>query len=319
MLRRFPACRVFDDVSFAPPAALRRVLAFLLAAMAAGLLSGCNGVLDPRGPVGYSARLILFDSLAIMIAVVTPVLIAIAIFAWWFRAANGRAFYWPNWEFSGHLELLVWSIPALVVVFLGGIAWFGSQALDPFRPLESKQKPIEVQVVSLDWKWLFLYPEEGVASVNVLAVPVGVPVHFRLTSSGVMNSFFVPQLGSQIYSMAGMTSQLHLQADEPGTFLGISANFSGAGFSDMHFDVRSMPPEAYAKWVADAKASGDPLDRARYAELVKPSQNVSPITFRSFESGLFEAIVNGTAPQSQASSYAAPGGEDKPATNQGGG
>ena len=172
--------------------------------------------------------------------------------------------------------------------------------------------------MSLDWKWLFLYPDEGVASVNVLAIPVGAPVHFRLTSSGVMNSFFVPQLGSQIYSMAGMTSQLHLKADEPGTYRGFSANFSGAGFSGMHFDVRALPADAYAKWIADAKSADLALDRERYAELVKPSENVKPVTFRAFEPGLFNAIVNGTAPQPPAASYEAPGGEGAPATTQGG-
>ncbi len=291
----------------------------LAATIAAIPLTGCGGgVLDPRGPVAASVLLILFDSLTIMMAIAVPVILATAGFAWWFRSSNGRAFYWPDWEFSGHLELIVWAIPALVITFLGGIAWFGSYALDPFRPLAGTTKPVEIQVVSLDWKWLFLYPDEGIASVNVLAIPVGAPVHFRLTSSGVMNSFFVPQLGSQIYSMAGMTSQLHLKADEPGTYRGFSANFSGAGFSGMHFDVRALPADAYAKWIADAKSADLALDRERYAELVKPSENVKPVTFRAFEPELFNAIVNGTAPQAPAASYEAPGGEGARATTQGG-
>ena len=263
--------------------------------IAAAPLAGCSGVLDPRGPVGAAERLILFDSLTIMLAIVVPVIIAIIGFAWWFRASNPRAFYWPDWEFSGHLELIVWSVPALVVTFLGGIAWFGSHAVDPYAPLEGHTKPVEVEVVSLDWKWLFIYPDEGVASVNVLTVPAGVPVHFRLTSSGVMNSFFVPQLGSQIYTMAGMTSQLSLEADEPGTYAGISAQFSGQGFSDMRFDLRALPVEDYAKWVVDTRATGATLDRAAYGELEKPSENVSPTTYRGVEAGLFEAIVNGKA------------------------
>ena len=236
-----------------------------------------------------------------MLAIVLPVMVLIAGFAFWFRASNPRAFYWPEWEFSGHLELIVWAIPALVIVVLGGVAWFGSHDLDPFKPLPGKAKPVEIQVVALDWKWLFIYPDEGVASVNGPAVPMGVPIHFTITSSGVMNSFFVPRLGSQIYAMAGMASQLWLQADETGSFRGFSANFSGLGFADMRFDLKALPAGGYAKWIADAKASGADLDRARYAELVKPSINVSPSAYRSVDPRLFESIVNGSAPQPSAS------------------
>jgi len=272
-----------------------------LAALTLALpLSGCGGVLDPRGPVGEAIRLILVDSVAIMLVIVVPVILATIGFAWWFRASNTRAAFWPDWTFSGHLELIVWAIPALVVTFLGGIAYFGSHALDPFRPLPSQTKPIEVQVVSLDWKWLFIYPEEGVAAVNQLVVPVGTPVHFRLTSSGVMNSFFVPQLGSQIYTMAGMTSQLHLQADHEGTYRGLSAQFSGDGFSDMFFDVRAVAADDYGKWIADTKAAGgETLDMARYAWLAKPSQNVKPTTYPSVDPGLFDAIVKQATPAAQ--------------------
>jgi cytochrome o ubiquinol oxidase subunit II len=265
--------------------------------LAAASLAGCGGVLDPQGPVGESERLILFDSLAIMLAIVIPVIIAIVGFSWWFRASNTKAFYWPEWEFSGRIELIVWSIPALVITFLGGIAWFGSHSLDPFSPLDAKTKPIEVEVVSLDWKWLFIYPDDGVASVNLLTIPAGQQVHFKLTSSGVMNSFFVPQLGSQIYSMFGMTSQLYLQANATGTYDGLSAQFSGEGFADMRFEVHAVTPDDYKKWVADAKSSGAALDRAAYGELVKQSQNVKPTTYSAVEPKLFESIVNGTAPQ----------------------
>ena len=264
-------------------------------------LGGCSGIFDPAGPVGAAQRLILIDSVAIMLAIVLPVMALIAGFAFWFRASNPRAFYWPEWEFSGHLELIVWAIPALVVVVLGGVAWFGSHDLDPFKPLPGKAKPVEIQVVALDWKWLFIYPDEGIASVNGPAVPVGVPIHFIITSSGVMNSFFVPRLGSQIYAMAGMATQLWLQADETGSFRGFSANFSGLGFADMRFDLKALPPGDYAKWIGDAKASGADLDRARYAELVKPSINVSPSAYRSVDPRLFESIVNGSAPQPSAS------------------
>ena len=185
-------------------------------------LAGCGGVLDPKGPIGASEKLVLLDAMGIMLVIVVPTIIAIFAFAWWFRASNGRARYRPDWAFSGALEIIVWAVPALVITFLGGIAWFGSHSLDPYAPLDSKSKPLEVEVVSLDWKWLFIYPGEGVASLNKLVVPAGMPVHFKLTSNGVMNSFFVPQLGSQIYTMAGMTSQLSLQADETGTYAGLA-------------------------------------------------------------------------------------------------
>ena len=281
------------------------------------LLAGCSGVLDPQGSVGQSERLILINSLVIMLAIIVPVILATVGFAWWFRASNTRAQYLPDWAFSGHLELIVWAIPALVITFLGGIAWFGSHTLDPFKPLPSQAKPLEVEVVSLDWKWLFIYPDDGVAAVNQLVIPVGTPVHFKLTSSGVMNSFFVPQLGSQIYTMAGMTSQLHLEADQAGTYLGLSAQFSGAGFADMRFDVRAVAPDAYARWVADTRsAGGGTLDSAVYAELVKPSQNVRPTTYRAIAPGLFDAIVNQRAADGPASPGGS-GGRDAPLPRKG--
>jgi cytochrome o ubiquinol oxidase subunit 2 len=302
MLRVFVGLVLDGLMAAAPP----RTRPLFFAALAAAPLAGCEGILDPVGPVGAAQKLILIDTLAIMLAIVLPVLVLIAGVAFWFRASNPRAFYWPEWEFSGHLELIVWSIPALVIVVVGGVGWFGSHDLDPFKPLPGKAKPVEIQVVALDWKWLFIYPEEGVASVNGPAVPVGVPIHFTITSSGVMNSFFVPRLGSQIYAMAGMATQLWLQADQTGTFDGLSANFSGQGFSDMRFDLKALPADEYAKWITEAKASGADLDRNRYAELVKPSQNVSASLYRSFEPRLFESILNGSAPQPSASIKPAP-------------
>ena len=279
-------------------------------------LAGCGGVLDPHGPVGASEKLILTDSLAIMLAIVVPLILATIGFAWWFRASNKRATYLPNWDFSGHLELIVWAIPTLVIIFLGGIAWFGSHALDPYKALASKAKPVEVEVVSLDWKWLFIYQNEGIATVNQLVVPVGTPLHFRLTSSGVMNSFFVPQLGSQIYTMAGMTSQVSLEADEVGTYPGLSAQFNGEGFADMHFDVRALPPDAYAKWVASQKAAGPTLDRATYAALEKPSENIRPTSYKAVDPALFDAIVQETAPVAPGAAGGS-GGQDQPTPKKG--
>src|SRR5882757_2525222 len=213
----------------------------------AATLSGCTeGILDPKGPIAVAERQILFNALGIMLAIVIPTILATLGVATWFRAANKQAYYLPDFEYSGRLEVLVWAIPAMTVILVGGVAWVGAHDLDPRKPLASTTKPINVQVVSLDWKWLFIYPDEGIASVNQLTIPVGTPVNFELTSSGVMNSFFVPQLGSQIYSMAGMVTRLELQADHPGTYRGLSAQYSGNGFADMRFTVDALPAEDFA-------------------------------------------------------------------------
>jgi cytochrome o ubiquinol oxidase subunit 2 len=260
------------------------------------LLASCGqGVLDPHGPVGRAERVLLYNATAIMLAVVVPVIILTAVFAWWFRAGNIRAQYLPEWEYSGRLEMIVWSIPALVIVFLGGIAWVSSHELDPPRPVASDMPPVEVQVVSLDWKWLFIYPAQEVASLNRLVVPVGTPIRFRLTSKNVMNSFFVPQLGSQIYTMPGMTTQLNLQADEAGIYSGLSAQFSGEGFSDMRFDLVAVPTTQFEAWVKATKAHGGALDAAAFATLASPSKVDKPTTYARFAPGLFEAVSSGRA------------------------
>ena len=186
--------------------------------LAVWLLGGCgSGVLDPQGPIAAAERIILLNATVIMLAVVLPAIGMTLAFAWWFRASNPRARHLPEWSYSGKLEFIVWSIPAMIVLFLAGIGWIGAHDLDPRKPIASDQRPVDVQVVSLDWKWLFIYPDQGVASLNQLVVPAGTPISFQLTSATVMNSFFVPQLGSQIYTMAGMITHLNLQADRPGT------------------------------------------------------------------------------------------------------
>jgi len=263
------------------------------------MLSGLDksGVLDPQGPIAHAERLILLDSTAIMLVVAVPVIVATLVFAWWFRAGNIKATYRPDWAYSGRLEFIVWSIPALVVLFLGGIGWVSSHDLDPGKPLESEVAPIEVQVVSLDWKWLFIYPAQGIASVNRLVVPAGTPIHFRLTSATVMNSFFVPQLGSQIYTMAGMATQLNLEADKPGTYPGLSAQFSGDGFADMRFNVEAVTQAEFGEWADETKAKAPVLDDAAYADLARNSSAVAPAVYRAVQPGLFEAIVGMKTPQ----------------------
>ena len=253
-------------------------------------------VLDPQGFVGLSEKTILVDSLAIMLAIVVPTIAATLAFAWWFRAANSRATYLPDFEYSGRIELIVWSIPMLTVILLGGVAWIGAHDLDPAKPLPSGTQPLDIQVVSLDWKWLFIYPNQRVASVNELTIPAGVPVHFSLTSASVMTAFFIPQLGSMIYTMNGMTTQLNLQADAPGTFRGLASHFSGDGFSDMHFDVHAMPPDQFAAWIEGTRNNGPTLDPASFVALERQSMNTKPFNFGAAEPTLFHQIVTQQLP-----------------------
>ena len=253
-------------------------------------------MLNPKGPIGAADSTILINSVVIMLAIVVPTIVAILAAAWWFRSSNVRAQYLPDWEYSGQLELIVWAIPLLTIMLLGGVAWIGSHELDPAEPLASKTAPLNVGVVSLDWKWLFIYPDQHVASVNRLVIPAGVPVHFALTSASVMNVFFVPELGSMIYTMNGMRTQLNLIADNAGEYHGLSAHFSGDGFSSMHFEVEAMPEQDFAAWVDKARAGGPSLTAESYAELAKQSTNLAPFTYRDVEPDLFRKIVQQVLP-----------------------
>jgi cytochrome o ubiquinol oxidase subunit II len=279
---------------------LRSVLPVVITSLAA-----CHAaVLSPAGPVGEGDRIILLDSLAIMIAIAVPTIVTIIAFAYWFRASNTRARYLPNWDYSGRLELIVWSIPLLAIFFLAGIAWISAHLLDPAEPLKSKAEPVEVQVVSLDWKWLFIYPRQNVASINRMVVPTGVPLNLKLTSASVFNVFFVPRLGSMIYAMYGMRTQLNLQADHPGVYFGLSAHFSGDGFPGMAFDLHAVSPEQFAQWAAATRVAGPVLDEAAYRKLLKQSQDLSPYTYRSVQARLFEDIVEQRLPPGEGPSTA---------------
>jgi cytochrome o ubiquinol oxidase subunit 2 len=258
------------------------------------LLASCQGVLDPQGPIAAANRLLLINSTAIMLVVVIPVIAATLAFAWWYRASNTRATRSLDESYEGRVEFVIWSIPALTVILLGGVIWIGSHQLDPRTPIPAKSDPLRVEVVSLDWKWLFIYPDQGVASVNQLVIPTGTPIEFRLTSATVMNSFFVPQLGSQIYTMGGMITHLHLLADNPGEYPGFSANFSGDGFSDMRFIAKAVSTDDFNAWVEQARNTGPALDDAGYAQLAKPSKAVPPTTYRSVEPKMFERILDQT-------------------------
>jgi cytochrome o ubiquinol oxidase subunit 2 len=266
----------------------------VLATAPLALLGGCRpfGILDGAGPVGRDDATILIDATVIMLAIIIPTILLAFWMAWRYRASNTKAEYLPEWAYSGRIEAVVWSIPILTITFLGGVIWIGSYRLDPFRPLPSKVPPLEVQVVSLDWKWLFIYPQQGIATVNQLVIPAGTPVRFSITSASVFNAFFVPRLGSMIYAMPGMVSQLNLQADHPGQLWGTSAHFSGDGFSDMQFAVRSVPAADFGAWTASVRGAGPVLDAPTYAALARQSQNVPPTTYRAVEPQLFQAIVS---------------------------
>jgi cytochrome o ubiquinol oxidase subunit 2 len=265
------------------------------------LTAGCNrGIFDPVGPIAAQEKQILINSTAIMLAIIIPTMIATVAFAWWFRRGNKRATYRPDWEYSGAIELVVWAIPALTIMLLGGITWIGSHNLEPSKPLKSANPPLKVEVVSLDWKWLFIYPDQGVATVNQLVVPAGTPVSFRLTSATVWNSFFVPQMGTMIYTMPRMATRLNLQADRPGTYDGLSSHFSGDGFPGMQFKVQALPADQFAMWAQGARGQGSTLDARAYADLSKPSSYVKPISYGAVAPGLFDAIVADKVAQLQA-------------------
>jgi len=269
-----------------------RVGSTLIVLATLGTLGGCAGsFLQPAGPVSRAERIIFLDSLAIMLAIVVPVIIATLAVAWWFRAGNARAHYRPDWSYSGRIELVVWSIPALVIFFLGGIAWISAHDLDPAQPLASKAQPLEVDVVSLDWKWLFIYPQQHIASVNRLVVPVGVPLRFHMTSATVWNVLWIPRLGSMLYCMYGMVGTLNLQADTPGTYHGQSAMISGDGFASMHFNTDAVTPGQFDAWVGGVRSTGPVLDEAAYRALLQPRASVAPYTYRAVAPGLFSAIV----------------------------
>ena len=256
------------------------------------LLSACSqGVLAPVGPVAGEERQLMLEAFVEMMAIIVPVILLTIGFAWWFRAGNTRAKRRLDFTGDYRIEFVVWVIPLLVVLFLGAIAWVGSHDLDPYKRLESRRAQLEVEVVSLDWKWLFLYPSLGVASVNELAVPVGTPVHFRLTSGTVMNTFWVPRMGGMIATMPGMTTQLSLQADRAGSYPGLSGQFSGDGFASMHFTTVATDDRGFAAWVARARAA-HPLDATSFRALAVPSQRVAVGYYSGVAPHMFDQVLD---------------------------
>ncbi len=258
-------------------------------------------VLDPAGDVAQQQGNLVIVSTLLMLIIIVPVMGLTGWFAWKYRAANTQATYKPDWDHSTQLELLIWAVPLLIIICLGAVTWVGTHLLDPYRPLArtapgqpvgADVKPLEGQVVALHWKRLFNYPEQGVATVNELAVPEGRPLKFRISSSSVMNSFYVPAMAGQIYAMPGMETKLHAVFNQTGNYEGFSANYSGAGFSNMRFGVRSMTPQGFERWAAKARTAQATLDRAAYLKLERPSEKVPVRRYASVEPGLFDRIVN---------------------------
>ncbi len=257
------------------------------------LLSGCNmTLLDPKGQVGLDERNLIITATLLMLLVVVPVIVMTFLFAWKYRASNTDAVYTPKWSHSTKIEIAVWAIPVLIIIALGYVTYKSTHALDPYKPLESDVKPITIQVVSMDWKWLFIYPEQGIATVNKIVFPANTPINFQITSDTVMNSFFIPGLGGQIYAMAGMQTKLHLIANQNAEFDGISANYSGAGFTGMKFKAIATSQADFDAWVSDVKKAPKQLEKAEYEALSKPSQNNPVELYSSFTPNLFQTIVD---------------------------
>ena len=256
-------------------------------------LAGCSDmlILNPKGPIGDAERYVIYVAIALMLIVVIPVFVMAIWFPWKYRASNTKATYAPKWSYSVRIDLVIWLVPIAIVTALSILVWVETHRLNPYKPIDSGVKPIHIEAVSLDWKWLFIYPDQDIAVVNELVFPANVPLSFRITSDTVMTSFFIPQLGSQIYAMAGMQTRLHLMADEPGVYHGQNQQFSGRGFSQMHFKAIAVASVEFEAWVQKTKHSSDKLDMARYEEMGKPSVGYPVTYFSTVKPDLFDHIM----------------------------
>ncbi|MCO7572151.1 MULTISPECIES: ubiquinol oxidase subunit II [Pseudomonas] len=257
------------------------------------MLGGCKWtLLDPKGQVGLDERNLIITATILMLLVVVPVILMTFAFAWKYRASNKDATYAPKWSHSTKIEIAVWLVPVLIIIALGYVTYKSTHALDPYRPIESDVKPVTIEVVAMDWKWLFIYPDQGIATVNKIVFPAHTPVNFRVTSDTVMNSFFIPGLGGQIYAMAGMTTKLHLIANQNTELEGISANYSGAGFTGMKFKAIATSQEDFDAWVNEVKKAPKQLDTAEYEALSKPSQNNPVELYSAYAPNLFQTVID---------------------------
>jgi cytochrome o ubiquinol oxidase subunit II len=248
-------------------------------------------VLNPQGDIARQQRDLILFTTGLGMFVIIPVFIMLGLFAWKFREGNQKAKYRPDWDGNNKLEAIWWGIPTIIIIVLSIITWQTSHSLDPYRAIDSNVKPVEVQVVALQWKWLFIYPELGIASANLLQIPEKTPINFTITSDAPMNSFWIPSLGSQVYAMSGMSTKLHLIADKPGDYNGSSANISGEGFADMKFIARSSTQTDFNTWVQQVKNSSQVLDQSRYDKLALPDSLDKPHYYVVEDTGLYDRIV----------------------------
>ena len=260
------------------------------AALAAGACDRAV-ILNPKGPIADAQRGLLIDAFSVMLIVVVPVIVMALLFAWRYRASNRNARYAPTWANSAKVDAVVWLVPALIVIAVGILVWRSTHKLDPYREIASDVLPLDIQVVAQDWKWLFIYPEQGIATVNQMAIPAGRPISLRITSDTVMNSFYVPALAGQIYAMAGMQTRLQMLANAPGKFVGRNTQYSGGGFSDQFFEVLATSPADFDAWVAKVKQAPGKLDAAAYAKLAEKSRLVPIAYFSAVEPRLFDSII----------------------------
>ena len=281
---------------------LRRPAWLAAAALTAGL-AGCSKavVLNPAGDVAAQQGQLVVTATLLMLIIIVPVILLTLAFAWKYRQGNADAEYDPDWHHSTTLELVIWTVPLMIIIALGALTWIGTHKLDPYRPLDridanrpvaANVKPLEVQVVAMDWKWLFFYPEQGIATVNELAAPVDRPILFKLTAASTMNAFYVPDLAGMIYAMPGMQTELNAVINQPGVFHGMASHYSGYGFSGMTFKFHGLAQADFDQWVQRAKAEGQPLTSAAYLQLAKPSERDPVQRFASVEAGLYDKVLN---------------------------
>lgn len=274
-------------------AAVLTVLAVIFVVLLIQYFSGHPlAVLSPKGTIALQERHLILTATLLMLIVVVPVFILTGSIAWKFRANNEEAKYTPDWDHHNGLEFIWWAVPTIIITILAVITWQSSHALDPFKPLASDKQPITIQVIALQWRWLFIYPDQNIASLNFVEFPENTPVHFVITSDAPMNSFWIPELGGQVYAMAGMATQLHLMADGVGAYNGVSANISGAGFADMKFIAKSASVQDFGNWVESVRQSPSVLTQQIYNQLAQPIDDPSIVYYASSQSNLFNTVIN---------------------------
>ncbi len=273
---------------------IRKLISAISIISATLLLNGCpaEGMLAPGGQITATELKLLIFAIALMLLVVVPVIFLSFWFAWRYRA-SANAPYKPEWSHSTKLEIIWWGIPCLIILVLGTVTWFTTHSLDPFKPLPSTKKPIIIQTIALDWKWLFIYPDYGIATINYIEIPVDRPINFKVSSAAPMNSFFIPQLAGQIYAMAGMETQLHLIANKPGKYRGFSANYTGAGFAEMQFYAKATTYANFMKWIRTVQRSPKHLTwQTFWNQWAKQSIDVPPTYFGRVDARLFDHVIN---------------------------